>query len=79
MAQGLSCSALPGPGIEPVSLALAGRFFTTEPLGKPSISTFLWENLWIHFIISRNIHFLIAYFFPNMVQVMFTDKSSILL
>ena len=27
--------ALPGPGIEPVSPALAGRFFTTEPPGKP--------------------------------------------
>ena len=26
---------LPGPGIEPVSPALAGGFFTTEPLGKP--------------------------------------------
>ena len=28
--------ALPGPGVEPVSPALAGRFFTTEPPGKPS-------------------------------------------
>ena len=26
---------LPHPGIEPVSLALAGRLFTHEPLGKP--------------------------------------------
>ena len=26
---------LPGPGIEPTSPALAGRFFTTEPPGKP--------------------------------------------
>ena len=26
---------LPDPRIEPVSPALAGRFFTTEPLGKP--------------------------------------------
>jgi len=25
---------LPGPGIKPVSPALAGRFFTTEPPGK---------------------------------------------
>ena len=35
----LSCSAacgnLPGPGIEPVSPALADGFFTTEPPGKP--------------------------------------------
>ena len=27
---------LPGPRIEPVSHALAGRFFTTEPPGKPT-------------------------------------------
>ena len=26
---------LTSPGIQPVSLALAGRFFTTEPSGKP--------------------------------------------
>ena len=26
---------LPDPGIEPASPALAGRFFTTEPPGKP--------------------------------------------
>ena len=27
---------LPKPGINPLSLALAGGFFTTEPSGKPS-------------------------------------------
>ena len=27
---------LPNPGTEPASLALAGRFFTTESPGKPS-------------------------------------------
>ena len=26
---------LPDPGIKPMSSALAGRFFTTEPAGKP--------------------------------------------
>ena len=30
-----SSGNLPDPGIEPVSSALAGRFFTTEPPGKP--------------------------------------------
>ena len=29
---------LPGPGIKPVSPALAGRFFTTKPPGKPIIA-----------------------------------------
>ena len=31
---------LPGPGIEPVSLALAGRFLTTVPPGKSLILVF---------------------------------------
>ena len=26
---------LPNPGIKPISPALAGKFFTTEPQGKP--------------------------------------------
>ena len=30
-----SAGDLPDPGIEPVSPALIGRFFTTEPPGKP--------------------------------------------
>ena len=30
---------LPDPGIEPMSPALAGRFFTTEPPGKPILMT----------------------------------------
>ena len=30
-----SLGDLPDPGIEPASSALAGGFFTTEPLGKP--------------------------------------------
>ena len=35
---GLSCPTpgdLPNPGIKPMSLALTGGFFTTEPPGKP--------------------------------------------
>ena len=38
MVQGLASLRhvdLPGSGIEPVSSALAGGFFTTEPSGKP--------------------------------------------
>ena len=37
---GLCCSEtwdLPGSGIEPVSPALAGEFFTAEPPGKPKL------------------------------------------
>ena len=29
---------LPGPGLEPVSLALAGGFLTTVPPGRPYVS-----------------------------------------
>ena len=29
---------LPNPGIKPMSPTLAGRFFTTEPPGKPCIN-----------------------------------------
>ena len=38
---------LPDPGIKPASPALAGRFFTTEPAGKPL------EN--ISFILERKL------------------------
>ena len=38
---------LPGPGIEPVSSALAGGFFTAEPLGKPIKNTGIVLNLQI--------------------------------
>ena len=31
---------LPNPGIEPMSPALAGGFFTTEPSGKPSMHVY---------------------------------------
>ena len=31
---------LPGPGVEPMSPALVGEFFTTEPPGKPLIVAF---------------------------------------
>ena len=31
---------LPGPGLEPVSPALAGGFLTTAPPGKPRIDSF---------------------------------------
>ena len=31
---------LPGPGLEPVSPALAGRFSTTAPPGKPYFSSY---------------------------------------
>ena len=40
------------PGIEPVSPALAGGFFTTEPPGKPQDYLFMWtiKKVFIEFV-----------------------------
>ena len=40
---------LPGPGLEPVSPALAGGFLSTAPPGKPGFF-FLIVNFWKVFI-----------------------------
>ena len=37
---------LPNPGIEPMSPALAGRFFTSEPPGKPLCMVYVY--LYLH-------------------------------
>ena len=39
-----SPGALPNPGIKPASPTLAGRFFTTEPPGKPTLHLQLLRN-----------------------------------
>ena len=38
---------LPGPGVEPVSPALAGRFFTTEPPWKLSYYYFFNDFIYL--------------------------------
>ena len=43
---------LPNPGIKPVTFALAGRFFTTEPPGKPPPQTLL---LFSHPVVSDSL------------------------
>ena len=43
---------LPGPGIEPVSPALACGFFTTEPPGKPSQACYMLRLWRSHVIVS---------------------------
>ena len=51
VAHGLSCSGLwglPRPEMEPMSLALAGGFFTSEPPGKPSHSGVLQADCKVH-------------------------------
>ena len=38
---------LPGPGLKPVSPALAGGFLTTVPPGKPQVSVILNRKLFL--------------------------------
>ena len=40
---------LPRPGLEPVSPALAGRFSTTAPSGKPYMQIFMWTYIFNSF------------------------------
>ena len=47
-----------GPGIEPVSPELAGRFFTTEPPGKP-------QNMVCFFFFLRNNIFILKMVFAS--------------
>ena len=41
---------LPRPGLEPVSPALAGRFSTTAPPGKPNVCFLITFHLWFNLI-----------------------------
>ena len=41
---------LPGSGIEPVSPTLAGRFFITEPPGKPC------DSFWVDFLVRCSVY-----------------------
>ena len=43
---------LPYPGIEPVSLALAGGFFTTEPPGKPCMYMYMYTYMYMYITIN---------------------------
>ena len=49
---------LPDPEIEPVSLGLAGRFFTTEPLWKPYCTV----DSWLFYSMSYNLMLFILLF-----------------
>ena len=56
---------VPNPGIEPKSPALAGEFFTTEPLGKEASSTFC--NC---FFFNHSLSFSASFHFPSLSQVL---------
>ena len=43
---------LPGPGLKPMCPALAGRFLTTVPPGKPHFTIFKFETLLFFFFLS---------------------------
>ena len=46
--QNLPQGDLPDPGIKSLSSSLAGRFFTTEPPGKPFFFCIRWESLFFY-------------------------------
>ena len=50
----------PNPGTETASLALAGRFFTTEPSGKPTYHEYL--------CVKEDLHFPIEVFHRNCLK-----------
>ena len=45
---------LPGPGLEPVSPALAGGFLTTAPPGKPHLEGFKHGSNLVNFVLQQN-------------------------
>ena len=72
---------LPRPGVEPVSPALAGGFFTTEPPGKPPFLVgfffflFICSNPFIEFIILFTLLF--GYFFLQTCARVFVVANSV--
>ena len=60
---------LPNPGIEPVSPALAGRFFTTEPLGKPISSS---SDLYL----TREVSHYLFYHSPGLDRMTFSSLKT---
>ena len=63
---------LPEPGIEPESPALAGRFFTTEPPGKPAYlyTLFFFWSVDIFQSIFKNFH---KFCFAFLLQIVFNS------
>ena len=65
---------LAGSGIEPMSLALAGGFFITEPPGKPTTQIWNWEQtmpqIWLHYSLKYLIYisFLVSFKFNSVAQ-----------
>ena len=53
---------LPGPGVELMSPALAGRFFTTEPPGKPALSLLNAAHLKYMMLVNNYSRFLMVIF-----------------
>ena len=77
---GLPCS-LPGdlsnPGIKSMSPALAGRFFTSEPPGKPHVCTYVYSVIYIYSDIYIRIY--IHIYFAIHLRLTQYYKSNILL
>ena len=66
---------LPRPRLEPVSPALAGRFSTTEPPGKPPNINFNILNFTVFFLFYLFIYLLLGYY--KVVLVSTVQKSEV--
>ena len=68
---------LPRPGLEPVSPALAGRFSTTAPLGKPSFSLLVASLiLFLYVSFYLFLTFLCTFIFPQILPPEITNPAN---
>ena len=65
----------PGPGLEPMSPALAGRFFTTAPLGKSLKPVFLFKSLYPFLHIELTQSLLKDFFLNAMMNEVFSSET----
>ena len=74
-----SSGDLPDPGIEPTSLGLAGRFFTTEPLGEPVCMGILSPYWWTHMALRQccQVYILLSFYRQPNYPIIFWPLSVI--
>ena len=68
---------LPGSGIEPMSPALAGGFFTTEPPGKPAIQIFLISSKHPSALNDDTIHLTLCLFIIHFHSLTILNKPAV--
>ena len=67
---------LPNPGTKPMSPALAGRFFTTEPSGKHFIYSSVYMSM-IHLSFVKSTHTCIPFYMKQLNKISQRIKNSV--